>query len=244
LSLATSAVRADTVTATLENPPFVSGTAVNDGAGGQGGVFNWSGATYNPNPAFATLGNFYSAPGGTSFQTFCFDATTAIAPGNTPTYTLTTSLGSSLITQELKSLFALEFYNPTQGLIQTTATGYAALQLAIWTILYGNGSLDVYTTTVPNGTETLADANSGNPAVAEAQTFLNTVSANPNGYDGYLADYLVALTGSSSQGQIGINTGGGSSPSTVVPVPGGLVLALTGVLSLLCSGLIRKPARA
>jgi hypothetical protein len=254
LLLTTSTVQADTVTATLGS--LQSGTVVSDGIGGQGGAFNWSGATYNPNPAFVTLGNFPQlsgqTPAGTSFETFCIETGQNVGYNNSYTYTLTGNLASAPVNnnpnytgmgataaQNLEVLFALEFYNPTQGLI--TGVDYGAMQLAIWTIVSGSTTLS----------STLINANSSNTsdptAVTNAENYLSAVAANPNGYYNgstyYLANYLVALTNSSYQDQIGINDPNGNIPSVVVPVPPAVAMALTGVIGLLGYGLRRrKPA--
>jgi len=250
LPLAVAPVRADgTVSAKFTD--IQSGTGATDASGGGGGVFNFSNASYSSN-ANVTLGlitqgtgnpNKITPTSGTVFQTFCIETNEFVGTNTSYTYALQTDISKAPLTnggqlpngmgsaaaKNMELLFGKFYYNSTNG--YASSIDYGALQLAIWTIVNQSSGGSSETLSVDSN---LVSNNGGSSAqiVIDYKAMITYLQSSTNQANGPLANYLVALTSTSQQDQIGINVGGNNTPNAVAPCPPGIILGLIGIVGM------------
>lgn len=189
------------------------------------------------------------------FHTFCIEILQNVSSGTTYTFTpeswssLPTS-GPNLTTQkvnQLKQLWGALNPNSSTAVASLTAAGYnageylAAFQVAVWAIVYGNGSVTYSNNTgswdnkkdkIVSGNFTATVSANSTSVIDLTATWLTTLFGN--GYNSYTSNItgfkLTKVGGGAAQDQIGelIPSGGGGGGPIPAPVPASAILVLTG----------------
>jgi hypothetical protein len=227
----TSSVRADSVTGTLvANQQWSTySVSIDGGDSVYAGPTQWNGG---------------SGRLGSNFQTFCVDLSHTISPGGTYTYQVTNPQNLPSIGTGSAGLFKMKllselldnhYYQVGDAPLGSTTffNNSAALQLAIWDIVFGK---DIIT---PKGDLGLFDTSNG--------FYVDASSANV-GFVQTAATWLNSLTGTASVNPDIIGLDGSQNPNHwaqnqigVVPAPPSMWLAGIGGLGVLLGARRRRP---